>query len=60
MKAPGGAVAVTIGGLGEMGTGDPLNIGARRGVGESDGDGERESEGGEDMVLRSSSRSSTL
>lgn len=50
MKAPGGAVAGTIGGLGEMGTGEPLYIGARGGVDESDGDGEGESEGGEDML----------
>ena len=53
MKAPRGAVAGTIGGLWEMGTGEPLYIGARGGEGVSDGDGEGdgESEGGEDMFL---------
>ena len=53
MKQPGGAVAGTIGGLGEMGTGEPLNIGAPGGEGVSDGDGDGDggSEGGEDMVL---------
>ena len=34
-----------------MGTGEPLNIGALGGEGVSDGDGDGESEGGEDMVL---------
>lgn len=54
MKEPGGPVVVTIGGLGEMGTGEPLNMGARGGEGEADGDGDGdgkgESEGGEDML----------
>lgn len=43
-----------IGGLGEMGTGEPLYIGARGGDGVSDddgdGDGDGKSEGGDDIV----------